>query len=556
MPEQTNKCPNCGAILQEKEGVLYCPHCDSKYSTENLNELLLATLATNYITKRTNNTSTKVKQHLNQALHEYYENHYADCRLHLNRVLDYDPMNRDANIIKSLLTKGENGRYISTPSYKMISAIKNWLRNKDYKNTEYVNSLFLSEISSMYPLTFFSIFKLKKMFEQSSVPNKKGYLEAIKKRLTSKIIFKLIFWTLFIILVVSVRSCNSSSSNKSISTTFSVTYYASEGGTVYIPKKNLYYTNYYSYTISSGEKTTAIAAPFSGYIFYKWSDGSTTARREDWFYSTYSLTAYFKKTDSTSSNTSTATNISLNYNAGEGGYISGVTCQNITSGQSGSEVTAKPNFGYKFIKWSDGLTTATRKDINCTNGLLVNAIFEQLFDGGQGTQASPFIINNASNLVALMENCTNNSKYETAYYILGNDIDLTGIDNCKSIFQFKGCFDGNNKIINNLSTTLFSSTKNATIKNLNIQVSIKKVSSLSAYCGGISETSSNTHFTNCNTSGTIDVSGNYDVYAGGIVGLSLYDDIFDSCSSTIEITAKSTSTYSTIYTGKIYGQKN
>ncbi len=556
MPKQTNKCPNCGAILQEKEGVLYCSHCNSKYSTENLNELLLTTLATNYIAKKTNNTSTRVKQHLNQALHEYYENHYADCRLHLNRVLDYDPMNRDANIIKSLLTKGENGRYISTPSYKMISAIKNWLRNEDYKNTEYVDSLFLSEISSMFPLTFFSIFQLKKMFEQSSVPNKKAYLEAIEKRLASKIIFKVVFWTLFIILVVSVRSCNSSSSNKSTSATLSVTYYASEGGSVYIPKTNFYYTDHYSYTISTGEKTTAIAVPFSDYIFYKWSDGSTTARREDKFYSTYSLTAYFKKTDSTSSNVSTTTNISLTYNAGEGGYVSGNTCQNITSGQSGSEVTAKPNFGYKFIKWSDGLTTATRKDINCTNDLLVNAIFEQLFDGGQGTQESPFIIKNATNLIAFMENCTYNSKYETAYYILSNDIDLADIDNFKSIFQFKGCFDGNNKTIKNLSTTLFSSTHNAIIKNLNVQVSIKKDVSLSVYCGGISEKSSNTHFTNCNTAGTIDISGNYDVCAGGIVGLSLYDDIFDSCSSTIEITAKSTSTNSTIYTGEIYGKKN
>lgn len=45
-----------------------------------------------------------------------------------------------------------------------------------------------------------------------------------------------------------------------------------------------------------------------------------------------------------------------------GGYIEGNTEQVIKEGEFGSTVTAIPYDGFEFVKWSDGLTTPSRKD--------------------------------------------------------------------------------------------------------------------------------------------------------------------------------------------------
>jgi hypothetical protein len=66
----------------------------------------------------------------------------------------------------------------------------------------------------------------------------------------------------------------------------------------------------------------------------------------------------------------------LIYLAGPGGNIDGVKSQAAVPGQTGSSVTAKPNPNYHFVKWSDGKTNATRKDIAPSTGILeVTATF-------------------------------------------------------------------------------------------------------------------------------------------------------------------------------------
>ena len=52
----------------------------------------------------------------------------------------------------------------------------------------------------------------------------------------------------------------------------------------------------------------------------------------------------------------------LKYAAGEGGGVTGETEQVVQEGEDGSTVTAVADFGYKFVKWSDGVTTAERTD--------------------------------------------------------------------------------------------------------------------------------------------------------------------------------------------------
>ena len=68
----------------------------------------------------------------------------------------------------------------------------------------------------------------------------------------------------------------------------------------------------------------------------------------------------------------------LNYTAAEGGSISGDANQTVAYGASGTAVEAIANEGYRFVKWSDGLTTATREDANVQADLSVTAEFEEV----------------------------------------------------------------------------------------------------------------------------------------------------------------------------------
>jgi uncharacterized repeat protein (TIGR02543 family) len=66
---------------------------------------------------------------------------------------------------------------------------------------------------------------------------------------------------------------------------------------------------------------------------------------------------------------SSVVNYSLTYTAGTNGSIIGTTPQTVNSGGSGTEVTATPDTGYHFVKWSDNnSTTVTRTD----SGVVVN----------------------------------------------------------------------------------------------------------------------------------------------------------------------------------------
>jgi len=70
-----------------------------------------------------------------------------------------------------------------------------------------------------------------------------------------------------------------------------------------------------------------------------------------------------------------ATLLTLTYSAGANGSISGSTSQTVSSGGSGTQVTALANTGYHFVSWSDGVTTAARTDSNVTANLSVTASF-------------------------------------------------------------------------------------------------------------------------------------------------------------------------------------
>ena len=65
----------------------------------------------------------------------------------------------------------------------------------------------------------------------------------------------------------------------------------------------------------------------------------------------------------------------LKYAAGEGGGVTGETEQVVKEGEDGSTVTAVADFGYKFVQWSDGVTTAERTDREVSEDITVTAEF-------------------------------------------------------------------------------------------------------------------------------------------------------------------------------------
>ncbi len=70
-------------------------------------------------------------------------------------------------------------------------------------------------------------------------------------------------------------------------------------------------------------------------------------------------------------------NPSITYTAGEGGSITGDIIQSVAPGENGTEVTAVPETGYKFVKWSDGETKASRTDTNITSDINLTAEFAE-----------------------------------------------------------------------------------------------------------------------------------------------------------------------------------
>jgi len=107
------------------------------------------------------------------------------------------------------------------------------------------------------------------------------------------------------------------------------------------------------------------AVPATGFHFVGWSDGETANPRTDAnVMADLAVTAAFELNRYT-----------LTYTAGENGSIEGSGQQAVDHGGEGSVVTAVPDKGFHFERWSDGITTASRTDSEVTGDFAVSAVF-------------------------------------------------------------------------------------------------------------------------------------------------------------------------------------
>lgn len=266
------------------------------------------------------------------------------------------------------------------------------------------------------------------------------------------------------------------------------------------------------------EKVTAI--PEEGYEFKKWLDELKTAERQD-----RNITA-----DKTYTAIFERIKLKVTYNAGVGGTIDGVVEQDLEYGQNARQVIAVPNFGYKFVKWSDGKGSAVRNEIDVTANICVTAEFEFLYEGGEGTQLNPFTIANYAQL-------NNIRYYPESNYKLINDLDLIGIKH-EPVFDgksyFQGSFDGDKHTIKNLTVetesnypSLFGVVDGGIISGLNFESANIKTTDFDTsgnnkYCVGILAGKASGFINNVTVNGEINVDGlSYNgVAIGGLVGLA------------------------------------
>lgn len=306
-----------------------------------------------------------------------------------------------------------------------------------------------------------------------------------------------------------------------------------------VPDEGYKLKGWYEDSVSDGNLLIAAGETFSGGPIWYYGDGTTT------YYVAFEPIGYICK-----------------YYADTGGTIEGATVQSVPVGGNGTAVTAVPDEGYAFVRWSDGLTAATRTDTDVNGNISVTAEFEidpdyTPFAGGDGSVENPYMIDGLSRLRAM-------SLYPSAHFVLTADLVLPEGSADKNNFvplfsdekPFMGTLDGAGYKITNLTISntetfysgLFSvigstgSVKNLTFENASV--------SGTNYIGIIAGWSLGS-ITDCTVSGAVThiAANSFKVFVGGIAGRA--EGNVDGCSADVDLTV--TEAQSEVYSGGIVG---
>ncbi|MCI9626993.1 MAG: S-layer homology domain-containing protein [Clostridia bacterium] len=116
-----------------------------------------------------------------------------------------------------------------------------------------------------------------------------------------------------------------------------------------------------------GEDGTEVeAVPNDTYLWLRWSDGMIEPKRQEKdVRQDMTLTALFASEV-----------VTVQYLATEYGSVSGITTQRLQPGETTMTVTAVPDEGGRFVRWSDGVTTPERSDVDVRSNMTITAEFE------------------------------------------------------------------------------------------------------------------------------------------------------------------------------------
>ena len=171
------------------------------------------------------------------------------------------------------------------------------------------------------------------------------------------------------------------------------------------------------------------------------------------------------------------------------------------------------------------------------------SVYTQTFSGGEGTEASPYLISSKEDMEELASYFDYFSIREETHFLLTRD--LTGSKDTLTFdansFYFSGIFDGGGHEIAVNRIGIFTHIQNATIKNLGVSGRITS-NNLRAYhgypstgcegfTGGICGIASDSEIINCYSIATILYTGNCNIRIGGICGSASNSNIINCYNS-------------------------
>lgn len=144
----------------------------------------------------------------------------------------------------------------------------------------------------------------------------------------------------------------------------------------------------------AGESVVAVAK--RGYEFVDWSDGVESAERCDENITAHkSVTARFKRMQ-----------FDVFYTTDGNGSIKGKQLQTVLGGDSTQSVTAIPDGRFVFLKWSDGVTSPTRYDVDVFENLTIVAYFGYQIEFKVNNNVGGKLIGDTLQTVLPQQDCT------------------------------------------------------------------------------------------------------------------------------------------------------
>ena len=205
--------------------------------------------------------------------------------------------------------------------------------------------------------------------------------------------------------------------------------------------------------------------------------------------------------------------------------------------------------------------------VNLTYAAIVSAPWDGSvaldFHSGSGTEEDPYIIFTSSEFAYFIEQVNSGNSFENEYIILTSDIDLNGltiypIGNSENIFA--GSFNGQGNLIkngkvnetNNQYCGIFGYVTGTIEKVGFVNITITSTISENGhyYVGPIAYLEEEGLIKNVYSTGSISITGGYNIYAGGLVGYQNGGTVRD-CYSLCSVSASSSQIFA--YSGGLVG---
>lgn len=120
----------------------------------------------------------KIDGFLDRAIEEFKNEQYADARSFCMKILDKDPNNQDAIIIKNLLQKRSSRIYVRPNVFNVLSTVNYLLNDDNYKKATKSISLVLyaleKSIEDKDKFVYYCLYHYDELVEQIVKTNQNG----------------------------------------------------------------------------------------------------------------------------------------------------------------------------------------------------------------------------------------------------------------------------------------------------------------------------------------------------------------------------------------------